>query len=57
MRLTWEKVFERGLVGCDIETHEMGDTYRGPIEQVVKKDDVIIIKPKWLAKMEFPGEW
>lgn len=48
--MTWEDVLKRDdIVGGDIETHEDGDIFRGPIESIALRDGVVLIRSPWIA--------
>jgi hypothetical protein len=51
--MTWEEILERDdIVGGDIESQEDGIIFRGPIESIKIKDGIVIIKSKWLARLD-----
>jgi len=58
-QLTWEDVIKRdNIVGGDLETHEDGDVYRGPIESIELKDGYVSFKSPWIAKLDQKtGTW
>ena len=54
---SWREILERtDIVGGDLETHEDGDVYRGPIEKIELKDGMVRITTSWCAKMPGMGE-
>lgn len=57
--LTWERVLERDdLIGGDIENHENGDVYRGPLESIEIKNGQVFFTSPWTAKLNREtGEW
>ena len=58
-QITWEDVIKReDIVGGDLETHEDGGVYRGPIELIELKDGYVRFRSPWVAKFdEKTGTW
>ena len=50
--LTWEEVLKRDdLVGGDIESHEGGDVYRGPLSGIRVEGDLVHFDSLWCARL------
>lgn len=55
--MKWEDVLKRDdIVGGDLESHEEGDIYRGPIKSIKLEDGIVSIILNWCAKMPGPGK-
>lgn len=53
MNKTWRDYSRQfdNFVGGELESHEDGSVFRGPIEKIEIKDDYVIITLKWCARM------
>lgn len=58
--MDWEQFLQReDIVGGDIETHEDGYIYRGPIDNVELKDGQVHFESPWTARIpkDLSEEW
>jgi hypothetical protein len=58
--MNWDELLERDdLVGGDIETHEGGDVYRGPIKEITNNGGTVTVMADWIATMpaDLSGTW
>lgn len=53
MDLTWEDVLNMDLIGCDIESSENGQVFRGPIKEVKSDEERIVFITSWTAILNF----
>ncbi len=55
---TWQQVLERDdLVGGDVEFHESGILYRGPIESITLENGRVTFKLLWAAQLSLDFVW
>jgi len=54
-RVVWDDVVNGNFVGGDIESHEGGDIYRGPIEKIERVSGSIVFSSEWMAKSSDMG--
>ncbi len=55
--MTWEQVLQRDdIIGGDLETHENGSIYRGPISGIEIRGGRVHFEVPWVAKLE-NGTW
>jgi len=51
--MRWEEVLARtDIVGGELETHEDGEVFRGPISKVLTGKGEIRFECRWMAKMD-----
>ena len=54
--MKWEDVLKRNdIVGGDLEAHEDGNIYRGPIKNIELKNGMVDIQLDWCAMMPKSG--
>ncbi len=57
--LTWDDVLkDENLIGGEIESHEGGTVYRGPISKIARSGEMVEIISPWCARLNpESGEW